>query len=214
MIEEVGAKFSLKKLESAQSLAKKIVQEVSLQVFEGMSEDDGIQLVDKAYEKYNITKKWHPTKFRIGINTVCAFREKSSPVQLKKGDYYFIDIGPVIDGHEGDFGETFRFQSKDDLLLVDSKKIFDLVKNKFYEQKLSGEQLYEYAESCAQEMNYTLVSAQKGHRIGDFPHALYFKKGLRDYNDIPVPNRWVLEVHIIHSSNKYGAFYEDIISNQ
>ena len=44
MIEEVGAKFSLKKLESAQSLAKKIVQEVSLQVFEGMSEDDGTQL--------------------------------------------------------------------------------------------------------------------------------------------------------------------------
>lgn len=211
MIENVGEAFSLERLKVAQEKTKQIVLEVKGSVFEGMTEQDGVELVEKAYLKYGVERKWHPTKFRIDSNTILAFREKSKEVTLKKGDHFFIDIGPVIDGHEGDYGETFIFDAETSDIIDASHEVFKEVKAKFLEGELTGEELYHFAEECAHRYGYNFNDRQKGHRIGDFPHALYFKKGLSDINTIPIKDRWVLEIHLVHKSGKFGAFFEDII---
>lgn len=49
-------------------------------------------------------------------------------------------------------------------------------------------------------------------RLGDFPHALYFKDSLSEVEFAPIENLWVLEIHIRCQESKRGAFYEDILS--
>src|SRR3546814_9131023 len=53
------------------------------------------------------SRLWHPVLIRIGANTVKTYRQASDPgVRLGEDDSYFIDLGLVFDGHEGDVGDT------------------------------------------------------------------------------------------------------------
>lgn len=50
-----------------------------------------------------------------------------------------------------------------------------------------------------------------GHRLGDFPHAVYFKGKLGEIDIIPKEKLWVLEILIRHPRKNFGAFFEDLI---
>ena len=51
-----------------------------------------------------------------------------------------------------------------------------------------------------------------GHHLGNFPHALFSKKKLIHFDEIPSENLWVLEVHLISEKLQRAAFFEDILS--
>lgn len=184
--------------------------------YEGMSEEDGHKILDELMIKYAVEKKWHPSKFRIGINTTKSFKDKSEEmVTLKKGDLLFIDIGPVINDHEGDFGKTFSFGASEEksAIISDLEIIFTKVKEKWKVDKVSGVELYNYAKQIVEDFGYSLNERMKGHRIGDFPHHLYYRGGLNEFEECPVEGLWILELHILSSANTYGAFYEDLLES-
>ena len=159
-------------------------------------------------------KKWHPHKFRIGKNTTKAFRELSDlKVKLQENDIFFIDIGPVFEGYEGDFGKTFTLGTNLNYQKIshDIKTIFDQTNEYWNNEKPTGSELYIYLEKLANKFGYILNTAMNGHRLSDFPHAVYHRGKLQDFEQKPVPNLWVLEVLIKDSSEEFGAFYEDII---
>jgi hypothetical protein len=52
----------------------------------------------------------------------------------------------------------------------------------------------------------------KGHRVSDFPHAIYRGGNLGDFDAVPNPGLWILEIQIAHPSKPYGAFYEDLLA--
>lgn len=54
----------------------------------------------------------------------------------------------------------------------------------------------------------------KGHRISDFPHAIYRAGDLGDFDMRPTPGLWILEIQIAHPTRPFGAFYEDILIDQ
>ncbi len=214
MIHNVGKSFNLDLFLKARELTIKAVHSVKEQVFIGMSEDEGHDLIDKTLDRLGASKKWHPNKFRIGQNTTKSFRERSEPnIKLQENDIYFIDIGPVWDGHEGDYGETFVTGSNNEFELIRnaSKDVFTQTARVWKEQGLSGADLYDFAEDYALSLGYKLNKAMKGHRLGDFPHHLFYKGGMVELSDSPCENLWVLEIHLLSLDEDCGAFYEDIL---
>ena len=213
-VENVGSKFNKALYFKAREKTIAVVEEVVSFVEVGMTELDGLDLIEASLKKYGCKKKWHPSKFRIGKNTTKAFRELSdTSVKLAENDLYFIDIGPVFDDHEGDYGRTFVVGNEEKYTSIKeaSEQIFRKTVKMFKTQKLSGHELYNYAAEEALGMGYELNMKMDGHRLSDFPHALFFKGGLNDLESTPKEDLWVLEILIRHPAEGFGAFFEDII---
>ncbi|MDH4467663.1 MAG: M24 family metallopeptidase [Bacteriovoracaceae bacterium] len=220
-IHDVGQEFNLSKYLKARELTIKAVQMISDSLEEGMSENDGHELIDSTLTKLGSDKKWHPNKFRFGKNTTKSFREISDhSIKLKSNDIYFLDIGPVFDGHEGDYGETFIFNNNNSLsasveeykkIILVSRSVFQLVVDEWKVNPSSGANLYQFAEKKSQELGYQLNLKMAGHRLSDFPHAIHFKGSLSEVDSVPEKNLWILEILIRHPTQEIGAFFEDII---
>ncbi len=213
-IEGTSEKFNITTYMEARKLAQKIVLLTASQFDVGMTEDQGSTIIDELCENFNVERKWHPNKFRIGRNTTKAFREKSHPdVKLQKNDIYFLDLGLVINGHEADFGQTFTVGQNLEFAHAQKsvREIFNELKALWKEKSISGEALYIEGEKLAREKGYILNTAMDGHRLGDFPHGAFYKGSLSEFAKKPIENLWVLEVLIRHPEKEFGAFYEDIL---
>lgn len=210
---KVGAKFNLALFYQVREIAIEVVNSVAGKVFEGMSEEQGIELINIELAKHKVQKNWHPHKFRIGKNTTKSFKELSDlSIRLKNGDLFFIDIGPVLFDHEADFGNTFIFGKGKHLEFpAKAKELFDLGSKLFKENNLSGLELYAELKVIAQKLNLELHPNTLGHRLGDFPHQLFYKGKLIEIEGELVSNLWVLEILIVDNLNEVGAFYEDIL---
>src|SRR5690606_14255223 len=89
--------------------------------------------------------------------------------------------------------------------------IYRKVLNEYRESKLSGQELYLMAEELVKTDNYIVSDKMSGHRLGDYPHAKFYKGSLRDFKERPRPHIWMFEIHLIDESGNFGAFYEDIL---
>lgn len=214
LIHNVGSSFNLEKFLIARKLTIQAVKEISNRSFIGMSEIDGNKIINEVLEEMGAQKKWHPNKFRIGKNTTKSFREESDEsVVLLEDDLFFIDIGPVWDGHEGDYGETFTVGSHDEYAkaCLACKDVFEKTAHEWRNKNLTGIKLYKFANEYAESLGYTLNKAMKGHRLGDFPHHLFYKGGMLETEDTPCDNLWVLEIHLISKDKTFGSFFEDVL---
>ncbi len=213
-IEGVGSSFSEELFLKCRIKTIEAVKLIAEQIKPGMTEANGHKIIDEILESLGCEKKWHPSKFRIGENTLKSFKEKSDPtLVLKENDIFFIDIGPVFYGHEGDYGETFVLgESKEftDIKLA-SEEIFKVSAEVAEREKLTGPALYDFAEAHAKKLGYKFNDKMKGHRLGDFPHAIFTRSNLAETEIIPNGNLWVLEILITHPEKKFGAFFEDLI---
>ncbi len=215
-IQDFGGSFSLEKLIQARNIAREITYELSSMIRPGMTEEDAYIFYRNICSKYPIEKQWHPPKIRFGPNTICNFKDQSAPYILQEEDVFFIDIGPVIDGHEADYGETFTvgdiYEEKN--IAYTSKKIFEEVLNYWNINRVCGEELYDYASERAEHYGYILNLGNDGHRIGDFPHHIHFKGGIPEMDEVIVPNAWILEIHLLNQTRTYGAFFEDLLTDE
>lgn len=212
-IQDFGEKFDLKKFYHARDVARDMAHELASKIKPDMVEDDAHELYKKICLKHGVEKNWHPAKLRFGPNTLKTFKEPSDPYTLQEEDIFYVDIGPVIDGHEADYGETFVLGSNFEHKLVAdcSKKIFDEVSEYWHKTKTRGPALYEWATARAKEYGYHLNMGSDGHRIGDFPHHVFFKGAIIECDEELLPNAWILEIQLDHPKLKFGAFYEDIL---
>lgn len=216
--ESVGERFDLDLYLSAQNLCRDIVHRIAAQVGPMMSEVEGQALIREEFLRVGVTKFWHPSKFRIGKETVKSFRElPDDSVRLEAGDIFFLDVGPIIDGHEADCGKTFVLHGPDESsqrlhsLADASREIWSEAADQWRKHGLSGVGLFEFAECRAKSKGFQLNPLMAGHRLGDFPHALFSKEKLFSIEAVPTENLWVLEIHIIDFEAKRGAFFEDIL---
>lgn len=213
-IEQTGKKFDLAKYWEGREKTINCLKNFAHGLEIGLSEKNLAKKLDAQLIEQGAEGFWHPTKIRVGKNTVLNFRDPLSDTTFSKADdLVFFDVGPIWQGHEADYGETFIHGDNQDLIkLADaSKTIFELSKRAWKEEGLTGNKLYAFASSEAQKVGLELNMNMDGHRLGDFPHALYFKGGLAEVEEVPSPNLWVLEIHLIDPILKRGAFFEDIL---
>jgi len=212
-IQAFGPHFDLNKFIFARDTARELCHDLSSRVQIGMTEEDLHQLYKSLGPKYGVEKNWHPAKLRIGSNTIKSFKDVSAPVELQEEDIFFIDIGPVIDGHEADYGEPFsigeNFEHK--RIVEKAQELWNIVADHWRTHSISGHRLYDFAVIEAKKMGYVLNLNEKGHRVSDFPHAIIHKGKLMECEEVPVPYAWILEIHLIHPDLKIGAFFEDIL---
>lgn len=211
--EKTGANFNLETYLDGRELCIDIADEIISKVVSGMSEADGQQLIKETFRSHGINKFWHQAKFRIGADTLKDFRElPDTSLRTVAGDVCFIDLGPVIDDHEADYGRTFVVgDSKPNHLIESCEKIFRSSADAWKSRGLSGLELLNHADELSKSHGYLLNPAMAGHRLGDFPHKIHSSDKLFDFNGVPTQHLWILEIHILDSKNNRGAFFEDLL---
>ncbi len=181
----------------------------------GMNEKQAIKLANEYLASQGVKRFWHRTHIRFGTSTVLSFEDSyADNVVLQDNDIFYIDIGPVWDGVEGDCGDTFTVGNFPEGMRVrqDLHTIFAQVRDLWRRERPSGTDLYAYANQQVQQMGYLLhPSYVKGHRLSEFCHFNYTKVGVADLDFSPSPERWILELQICDKDLRFGAFYEDLL---
>lgn len=183
----------------------------------GMLEEDAVAGAERILLEHGAEKNWHRVYVRFGRNTLLPYGTTSVPgITLTAEDIYFIDIGPVFDGYEGDAGDTFTTGSSPILKQCkqDVRRIFSDVKRHWKTGNTRGQELYAYAEARARERGWILNLNVDGHRLSQFPHHVLFKGGLATIGYAPVKDAWMLELQIKHPVEPFGAFYEDLLTEE
>jgi hypothetical protein len=108
MQQAVGAKFSVEAMHRARDRTWAVVDKVASLVQPGMLESRGRDAVQYRARDMGMERIWHPVLIRFGENTLKTFKQPSqADPRLKDDDIFFIDLGVVWDGHEGDAGATY-----------------------------------------------------------------------------------------------------------
>jgi Xaa-Pro aminopeptidase len=211
--EGIGPGFDTGSLLQARDCSRDAVERIAAGIQPGMREADAERLAADVFAQIGFERIWHPTHIRFGRNTLKLYKEASDPdVVLGEDDLFFIDIGPVWAGHEGDYGDTFCTGDNPDqhAIAEAARRLFDAVAADWREG-CSGRALYQSAQRRAIEAGYVLNLGAPGHRLGDFPHAVHKGGKLAEADFPPTPGLWVLEIQIRHPQLPIGAFYEDLL---
>lgn len=212
--EAVGQHYSVQAMQHAQQMTWRAIEQIAFQIQPGLRESEAQIIAKQVLADLDMQRIWHPVLIRFGANTLKTFKQRSvgDPV-LGANDIFFIDLGVVFGGHEGDAGATFTTGSDPDMqaCAAAAKTLFDRVRVQWRTGGVSGQQLYDFAEAQAQEMGWVLNLDIKGHRVSDFPHAIYRAGDLGDFAETPSRGLWILEIQIAHPTRAFGAFYEDLL---
>jgi methionyl aminopeptidase len=213
-LEATGEKFSLDLLMDMRARTRKAVHLIADQVTAGMVEEDAKAMARETLRGLGMRRGWHHIIVRFGPNTTKDFMERSEPgVVLGADDIFFVDIGPVYGDTEGDAGDTFVVGANPDHLRAKAevRTIWDTVRDKWFAERTTGKELYDYAVEVAGSYGWALNLDLSGHRLSDFPHSAHYDGPLADVEFRPSPNLWVLEIAIAHPDGSFGAFYEDLL---
>lgn len=212
--EAVGDRFDASRMLHARDRTWAALHGIRERMRPGITEDQARAEAAEVFRALGFERLWHPVIIRIGANTTKTYRERSEPVQLGENDIYFIDLGLVFDGHEGDAGDTFTVGHAPQMQACAeaARELFRITADAWRHQGLSGEALYAFAQQQAERMGWRLHHEIKGHRVSDFPHAVHKAGDLGEYGERPSDGLWILEIQIAHPTEAYGAFYEDLLT--
>jgi len=212
--EAVGEHYSLDAMQHARTMTWKAVDAIAAEVRPGMAESEANALALRILKDLGMDRIWHPVLVRFGENTLRTFKERSNgdPV-LADNDIFFIDLGAVWAKHEGDAGATFVCGDDEDMhaCAEAAHTIYDEVEQHWRTTGCAGIALYDYAAQRANAHGVRLNVDIKGHRVSDFPHAIYRAGDLGDFDGKPAGGLWILEIQIAHPTRPFGAFYEDLL---
>lgn len=212
--EAVGKRYDIQRMQRAREKSWAALHGIRARMRTGISEDEARVEAAEVFRELGMERLWHPVLIRIGANTIKTYRQKSDPaVRLGENDSYFIDLGLVFDGHEGDVGDTFVVGDapQRQACAEAARALFHEVADAWRTRQLSGQALYAFADERAEAMGYRLNHAIKGHRVSDFPHAIHKGGDLGALDATPASGLWILEIQMRHPTEPFGAFYEDLL---
>ena len=214
----------------AQNKASKLFREVEGRglIRAGVSEAELNEAIyELAAEMYGISKYWHKRIVRAGRNTLLPYADNPPDLMLEADDILFVDLGPVFEEWEADFGRTFVIGT-DPLKLKMRRDIAEA----FYEGKqyfketpeITSSELFAYAVSLAEKYGWEFGGPIAGHLIGQFPHeripedkvTLYVHPGsdlkMRSLDENGQQRHWILEIHFVDREHGIGGFYEELLT--
>jgi methionyl aminopeptidase len=214
VLEATGEDFSQPKLLSVRVRTRQALWKIADHISPGMTEEEGRSEAVRILRDARLRKGWHKVLVRFGTNTTKNFDDPSDPgVVLGPDDIFFIDIGPIFDGCEGDAGETVAVGGDPDMIRAarDVKVLWQQVRGRWRADGLTGKSLYAFATQAAHDMGWELNLELTGHRLSEFPHDAHYDGTLSDVGFRPSEARWVLEMQIRHPEREFGAFFEDLL---
>lgn len=212
--EAVGGHYALESMRHAQQMTWQAIEQIADAIAPGMRESEAQLRGKQILAEMGMDRIWHPLLIRFGANTLKTFKQRSEgDPELGTEDIFFIDMGVVWQGHEGDAGATFTTGADPEMIACASaaKELFTRVENMWRSERVYGVALYDYAATQAKAMGWKLNLDIKGHRVSDFPHAIHRGGDLGDFERFPNPGLWILEIQLAHPQRPFGAFYEDLL---
>ena len=213
--EGVGPAYSLPAMLEAQDLTFEAVRRIADAIQPGTTEGRGLEIAQEVLEALGMERLWHKSLVRFGPGTIKTFHDPFEPERvLEDDDIFFVDLGAVFGGHEGDAGDTFVVGADAEMAdCADAARVlWRDVAARWRADKPTGKALYRYALDQAKAMGWRLNWQVKGHRVSDFPHAIYNAGPLGALDATPTPGLWILEIQIRHPTRPFGAFYEDLLA--
>lgn len=214
----------------AQTKARQLFAEVEKQrlIRPGQLETEINQSIYMLAERmYGITRYWHKRIVRAGRNTLQPYDENPPDLRVSEDDIVFLDLGPVFEDWEADFGRTFVIGS-DPLKLKLCRDIEEAFASgkKYFQQKpdITAAELYQYAQGLAEEAGWEYGGPIAGHLIGQFPHekipndkiTLYVHpdndRRMRGQDATGRDRHWILEIHFVDRPRQFGGFYEELLT--
>ncbi|HUJ94176.1 MAG TPA: M24 family metallopeptidase [Terriglobales bacterium] len=226
----IPAKDKIDALLDAQNKAQALFQEIIVRgIIRPGSTESWIneQIYALAEDMYEVTTYWHKRIVRAGENTLQPYDENPPDLLVKEDDVVFLDLGPVFEAWEADFGRTYVL-GDDPLkhkLCRDVESAFAQGKKHFDETPdITARDLYLYAQSLAKQNGWEYGGPIAGHLIGHFPHERIPGDKVTLYVHPDNPNRmrgpdangeerhWILEIHFVDRARKFGGFYEELLT--
>lgn len=185
------------------------------------------EIYDLAKEMFGISTYWHKRIVRAGANTLLPYAENPPDHTIGEDDILFLDLGPVFEEYEADFGRTFVIGSDSAKLKIreDVGKAFADGKRYFHENPgITADQLYAYAVSLAEKYGWEFGGPIAGHLIGQFPHeriaddkvTLYVHPKsdlrMRSTDEKGQLRHWILEIHFVDRERRIGGFFEELLT--
>ena len=177
--------------------------------------------------EFGIVQNWHKRVVRAGPNTLKTFYDEPPEQMLGEDDIVFIDLGPVFEAWEADFGRTYvlghdphKLRLRDDTaaLFVAGRRHFET------HPAITGAELYAHLKQLATDAGWEFAGPIAAHLVGEFPH-----KGLPENLSIGYANaehhepmrgldsqgrerHWILEIHIVDRARGIGGFHEELLT--
>jgi Xaa-Pro dipeptidase len=179
-----------------------------------------------AAEMFGVTRHWHRRIVRAGENTLQPFKEHPPDRAIAKDDIAFLDLGPIFEEWEADFGRTFVLGGDPDKMAVRDAlpRVWDAGRRYFDDHPdVTGAQLFEYVVGAARAEGFEWGSHIAGHLLGEFPHKKIAGDGVEWYimpgSDKPMRRtdptgrlcHWILEIHLVDRVRGFGGFYEQLL---
>lgn len=214
----------------AQNKAFSLFTEIEINLVRpGISEKELSQEINQlAADRFGVTKHWHKRVVRSGPNTLLPYQENPPDRVIQDDDILFVDLGPVFEAWEADFGRTFVLgDDPRKLRLLNSLEPVWLAVKKAFDSdpSMTGETLHGIAHAKAKEAGWEFGSQHHaGHLVGLFPHEripndkikCYITPGnaepLRSIDASGQKRHWILEIHLVDGVNKIGGFYEQLLT--
>ncbi|KAL1407995.1 hypothetical protein Q8F55_004792 [Vanrija albida] len=215
-------------LRDAESKAIGMFAEIEGLIKPGVSEK---QLSDAIHqlglERHGLRTHWHKRVIRSGENTLKPFEENPPDRVIGSDDVLIVDLGPVFEAWEADFGRTYVLgEDAEKLALRDAlEPIWRDVKAQYDARPtMTGDELYAIAVKAANEAGYDFGAPIAGHIVGSFPHeripkdklTLYIAEG--NHNSMVTTGKggydrhWILEIHLRDKKGRFQGFYEQLLT--
>ncbi|EHA25616.1 hypothetical protein ASPNIDRAFT_43966 [Aspergillus niger ATCC 1015] len=177
--------------------------------------------------RHGVRTHWHKRVIRSGPNTLCSFNDNPPDRIIQPDDIIVVDLGPVFEEWEADFGRTYVLgDDPAKLNLRDAlEPIWRTVRDQFMRQpQMTGEELYRIACQEVKAAGWEFGADIAGHLVGCFPHeripndrvSLYIAEGNRDVMRRPgrggFMRHWILEIHIRDRERGFGGFMEQLLT--
>ncbi|UMB68957.1 M24 family metallopeptidase [Mycobacterium paraterrae] len=179
-----------------------------------------------AADLLGVTRHWHRRIVRAGENTLQPFKERPPDRVLGADDIAFLDLGPIFEEWEADFGRTYVLgDDPDKLALRDAlPRVWQAGRAYFNDHAdVTGSELFDATVGLARDEGFDWGSHIAGHLVGEFPHKTipgtktewYVMPGstkpMRRLDPSGRQCHWILEIHLIDPQHRFGGFYEKLL---
>ena len=164
---------------------------------------------------------------RRGRTTLAPYAEDPPDLVVAEDDIVFLDLGPVFEEWEADFGRTYVLGNDPwkQKLCRDIGEAFANGKQHFQEHPdITGSELFAYVEQLAASAGWEFGGSIAGHLLGVFPHEKIAGDKITLYVHPQNHNRmrtldasgqirhWILEIHLVDRERQIGGFYEELLT--
>lgn len=213
-------------------------QEISANIFKTVEERNLIvpgkseeqlnrEIVQLAFEEFDVELHWHKKIVRAGINTMAIYPDNPPDQIIKPDDIVILDYGIVFHGYEADYARTFVLGNDPRKIKLknDVEKAWYEIQDWYRKQSsVKASDLFALTRKKASEYGWTSAGVIAGHIVGKYPHeqpadpkSWELDVHPENHNDILMRDangdkrHWILEVHFVDKVNNIGGYFEQLL---